>query len=85
MLFYKELGRMIGEMNYNRVNPRITKGLSATTFVMRVDNDGLAQAVRALALMRQLDRQETAFYTLLSSGTIKALEKGYRRLTAAGS
>jgi RNase P/RNase MRP subunit POP5 len=76
---------MIGEMNYNRINPRITKAISETTFVMRVDNEGLGKAILALALMRQLDRRDTAFYTLLSSGTIRALEKGYARLTGSGT
>ena len=81
-LFYKDLSHTIGEIDYNMVNPRIVKYLDGKTFIMKVDNEGLSKAVLALSLMRRLGQSEQAFYTLLSSGTIKALLKGYGKLSS---
>jgi RNase P/RNase MRP subunit POP5 len=80
--FYKELSRTIGELDYNRINPRIIKYLGPKWFIIRVDNEGLQRAILALSLMRRLDTTEMGFYTLLSSGTIKALEKGFGNMPA---
>jgi RNase P/RNase MRP subunit POP5 len=65
----------IGAMHYHSVNPKITGFVNERRFVMRASLEGHKDLVLALAMTKRLDGTETAFYTLKSSGTIRALLK----------
>ncbi|MCW6160816.1 MAG: hypothetical protein LVQ97_01365 [Candidatus Micrarchaeales archaeon] len=73
--FYRELLLVVGELGYHRVNPRIMRFIDDRRFVMKADLEGVSDAIRATALINRIGGQATAFYTLGSSGTIKALTK----------
>ncbi len=78
-LFERRLGAallaQIGTMHYPSVNPKITGFVNERRFVMRASLEGHKELALALAMIKKLDSTETAFYTLKSSGTIKALQK----------
>ncbi len=73
---YKEIIRCIGESNYHKINPRLVKLVSPNRFVIKGSLEGAGQLVLAFALIKRIGDVETAFYTLKSSGTIKALGVG---------
>lgn len=73
--FYRELLLVLGELGYHRVNPRIIKFLDSSRFIMKADLEGVSEAIRATALINRIGERNTAFYTIGSSGTIKALTK----------
>lgn len=65
----------IGVMHHHSVNPKITGFVNEHMFVMRASLEGHKELALALAMIKRLDGTETAFYTLKSSGTIRALMK----------
>jgi len=73
--FYRELLLVLGELGYHKVNPRVIRFIGDRRFVMKADLEGVSDAIRATALINRIGEQNTAFYTLSSSGTIKALTK----------
>lgn len=73
--FYRKMRFLVGEMNYHRVNPRIMRFLDPKRLILKVNFEGLEDSILALALMKRFDNADTAFWTLKSSGTIKALVK----------
>ncbi|MFI5412266.1 MAG: Rpp14/Pop5 family protein [Candidatus Micrarchaeales archaeon] len=70
---YKELIRCIGEINYHNVNPKFIKFVGQNRFIIRASLDGTAELILAFALIKKIGDKEISFYTLKSSGTIKAL------------
>jgi RNase P/RNase MRP subunit POP5 len=72
---YRAMLHSIGELGYHRTNPKIMKFIDNKTFILRCSLDGYRNALLALSIIKKLDEKETAFYTLKSSGTIKALLK----------
>jgi RNase P/RNase MRP subunit POP5 len=72
---YKELLDCIGSLSYHRVRPRVVKVLNANTFVLRTSLYGCGNVVAALALIKRIGGMDSYFYTLKTSGTIKALLK----------
>lgn len=69
----KELMRCIGETKYHRVNPKLMKFVDKNTFIIKTNLIGASDLVLALTLTKRINNSDTAFYTLRSSGTIKAL------------
>jgi len=74
-LLARELIRCIGEMNFHRVNARFMKFTSSKSFVIRSSLEGIGSLTLAFALIKRLSAEPLSFYTLKSSGTIKALLK----------
>ncbi len=72
---YRELIRCIGESDYHKVNPRMMKIVDDTSFVIKSDLKGTGNLILALSFIKRLNNKETAFYTIKSSGTIRALLK----------
>ncbi len=72
---YREIIRCIGESSYHIVNPKLVKMVGENRFVIKSSLEGTGQLILAFALMKRIGETETAFYTLKSSGTIKALTK----------
>jgi len=70
---YREIIRCIGESSYHKVNPRLIKLVGDNRFIIKSDLAGTGQLILAFALMKRIGETETAFYTLKSSGTIRAL------------
>ncbi len=70
---YRELSRCVGEANMHRVNLKYVKQVDQKTFVLKSSLDGARDLVLALALVKRVNGADIAFYTLKSSGTIKAL------------
>ena len=71
---YGELLKAVGEINYPSVNPKIMKFVDGKRFIIRSSLSGQDTLVLALSLIKSLNGNETAFYTLKSSGTIKTLD-----------
>lgn len=63
----------IGESNCHRANPRIVEFTGPNRFIMRSSLWGYGQLVAALALIKKVNGGDSYFYTLKSSGTLKAL------------
>ncbi|MDE1856747.1 MAG: Rpp14/Pop5 family protein [Candidatus Micrarchaeota archaeon] len=72
---YPELRKAIGELVYHRVNPKVIRVMPGSRFVIKSALQGNPDLVLALALTKSLAGQRIGFYTLKSSGTIKALLK----------
>ena len=73
--FYRRMRFLIGDMNYHTVNPKIIKFLNPRCFVLKVNLEGLPDALLALALFKRFNGTDTAFWSIKISGTIKALGK----------
>jgi RNase P/RNase MRP subunit POP5 len=72
-LLYRSMLQSIGDLDYHRSNPKIAKFLDERRFILRCSLEGYRKALLALAMIKRIDERETAFYTLKSSGTIRAL------------
>ncbi|MCL5429893.1 MAG: Rpp14/Pop5 family protein [Candidatus Marsarchaeota archaeon] len=71
--FSRELMKCVGEANYHKINPKFVKSVNKKAFVVRSSLEGTSDFVLATSLMKRLDNSDAAFYTLKSSGTIRAL------------
>ena len=71
---YREIIIAIGEIGYHRVNPKLMKITNEKRFIIKSSLEGASQLVLAFALIKRLKNAEAAFYTLKSSGTMKALQ-----------
>lgn len=72
---YRALLRAIGELSYHKANPKIIRFLGDNMLVLRCNLEGYRSTLLALSFIKKLEEKEAAFYTLKSSGTIKALLK----------
>lgn len=72
----KELVRCIGEINFHKVNPKFVKSVNDNSFIIKTTIEGAGALTLAFALIKRISNSDAAFYTLKSSGTIKALMKG---------
>ncbi len=70
---YSGLMHCIGEANYHRVNPKIVNFVGRNRFIIKSSLSGSGFLIAALALLKRVNSKETYFYTLKTSGTIKAL------------
>jgi RNase P/RNase MRP subunit POP5 len=74
----RELIKCIGELNYHLVNPRLIGLIDSKNFVIRAELKSVNMLIVSLALIKNIDNKEIAFYTLKTSGTLKALIKNMR-------
>lgn len=72
---YRELLRSIGEYSYFRANPKVVKHIDNRTFVLKCSLAKCRETIIALTFIKRIAGKEIGFYTLNSSGTIKALMK----------
>lgn len=70
---YNALLHCLGESNYHRINPKVVKFVAANRFIIKSSLAGCGPMVAALALLKKVNNRDSYFYTLKSSGTIKAL------------
>jgi RNase P/RNase MRP subunit POP5 len=74
-LLCRALLHQIGELNYHKANPKVAGFVDERKFVLKCNLDGYRSTILALSMVKRLENRETAFYTLSSSGTLKALLK----------
>ena len=74
-LIYRELMRNIGEISYFKAAPKIIKYIGTNMFVLKCSLSKYNEIITALAFIKSIGSNETAFYTINGSGTIKALLK----------
>lgn len=71
----EELLGCIGALSYHKVKPKVVKMLDNRTFILKTSLYGCGMAIAALALIKEVGSAGTYFYTLKTSGTIRALVK----------
>ncbi len=64
----------LGGIHYFAANPKFVLKLGSTAFIMKCSLIGFSDTVRAFAMIRSVGGRELGFYTLKSSGTIRALK-----------
>jgi RNase P/RNase MRP subunit POP5 len=64
---------VIGQIRFHKSNPRVIQVMDGTHFILKVDLEGYEDSVLSLTMLKRLAGKECAFYTLKSSGTLKAL------------
>ena len=72
---YKEISKVVGEMSHHRINPKFVKFTSENRFIIRSSLEGAGALTAALALIKRINNTDVAFYTLKSSGTIRAVSQ----------
>ncbi len=73
MALYNALLHSIGESTYHRVNPKMVKFMGERRFILRAALAGSGLLIAALGLLKKINGRDCYFYTLKTSGTIKAL------------
>lgn len=72
---YAELVKCAGQLEYHRMNPHVIEFLAGNRFIVRASLEGTPAIVAALAFVKSVNGAENAFYTLRSSGTLRALRE----------
>lgn len=70
---YKCMIDIIGQIYYYKVNPKIIEIVDRKHFIIRVGLLGLDEAILCFSMIKRMNEEKTGFYTLKSSGTLKAL------------
>ena len=73
--FYSALMAQLGESEYFKANPKIIKFIGRDRFVLRVSLERYGESIVAITFVKSLGGKPIGFYTMKSSGTIKALQK----------
>ncbi len=71
---HKEIMVCFGQLHYFKGSFRIMEFLESDLFIIRSSLAEYENLIRAFALIKRLGNEEAAFYTLKSSGTIRALK-----------
>ena len=71
----KEISRCVGEANLHKVNPKLMKFVDNRHMIIKSSLQGVHDLILSLALIKRVNGTDIAFYTLKSSGTIKALTR----------
>lgn len=80
--FRSGLVRMMGEAEYFVANPRFASRLGGNAFIISVNRGHEAKLIAALSFIKELGAARIGFYTIKTSGTIKALKTAYSHLYA---
>ena len=70
---YNALLHCLGEATYHKANPKVVKFLSDKRFLLRSSLSGCGVLTAALAMVKKVNGKDAYFYTLKTSGTIRAL------------
>jgi len=74
-LLYASLLVQLGEAEYFKANPKIIKFMGTDMFVLKVALDRYEESIVALTFAKSMGGKPIGFYTMKSSGTIRALQK----------
>ncbi len=69
----------LGAVGYVRANPKIVHSVGGGVFVLRVNRGYEGDLVLALSFVKRVGAQRLGFYTIKTSGTIRALISSYRK------
>lgn len=72
---HREIMSCFGQLHYFKGSFRIMEFPGSNFFIIRSSLNEYENLIRALALIKKLEGNDAAFYTLRSSGTIKALKQ----------
>ena len=72
---HREIMSCFGQLHYFKGSFRIMEFPSGNFFIIRSSLNEYENLIRAFALIKKLGGDDAAFYTLRSSGTIKALKQ----------
>jgi len=78
--FINELSKYIGIFGLAELSPYFIKSINERTFIFRVARGGERRFILALSFIKL---NGVAFYSLLTSGTIKSLLRRYRTTTTS--
>ncbi|MCL4389520.1 MAG: Rpp14/Pop5 family protein [Candidatus Marsarchaeota archaeon] len=70
---YEALLDYVGGLQYHKVNPKVVKLADDRHFIIKSNLSGCGSLIAALALIKNVSNEATYFYTLKTSGTIRAL------------
>ena len=70
---YISLMDCTGQLGYHRINPHVIGFIGSDMFILRASLEGTPSVIAALAMVKSVAGSEMAFYTLKSSGTLRAL------------
>ncbi|HUC38512.1 MAG TPA: Rpp14/Pop5 family protein [Candidatus Acidoferrum sp.] len=70
---YNAMLHCVGEAAYHKVNPKVIKFVTEKRFLLKSTLQGSGVLIAALAMMKKVNGRDTYFYTLKTSGTIKAI------------
>ncbi|MEM3227724.1 MAG: Rpp14/Pop5 family protein [Candidatus Micrarchaeaceae archaeon] len=82
--FYTAMMAVLGELSYSSAHPKVIKFLDSSHFIVKCTLAGRNSVVVATALIKMVGGETTCFYTLKSSGTLKALQKYYNSAVESG-
>jgi RNase P/RNase MRP subunit POP5 len=71
-MLQKELMLQIGHSLYHTVNPKVIS-MKSNILTLKCSLHGLSNLIVALAMIKSIDGKSIAFYTIKSSGTLRAL------------
>ncbi len=80
---YKNMIDVVGQINFHKLNPKIIEIIDKNHFIIRVGLLGYKESILAFALIKKLDEERISFYTLKSSGTLKALRSKTKTLNGS--
>ncbi|MDE1869767.1 MAG: Rpp14/Pop5 family protein [Candidatus Micrarchaeota archaeon] len=69
-----DISRFIGEKEYLDANPFLAEQIDQTKFIIRVNRGSEKAIVLAFSFIKLFNNSEIGFYTLKTSGTIRALK-----------
>ncbi|MCL4371812.1 Rpp14/Pop5 family protein [Candidatus Marsarchaeota archaeon] len=80
----KAIIAVVGQLEYAEVNPRLLNIVDDRHFVVKCNLKGYKRLIVALALIKDMEGLSFGLYTLKSSGTLRALLKGFGTGMASG-
>jgi RNase P/RNase MRP subunit POP5 len=77
---YGSIIEIVGQLGYHKINPKVIDFASDDLFIIKADLSGVEELIRALTFLKRVDNADIAFFTLRSSGTLRALRAHMRVL-----
>jgi RNase P/RNase MRP subunit POP5 len=72
---YKGVIEIAGQLGYHKINPKVIEFASDNSFIIKANLSGVGELIRALTFLKKVGNFDVAFFTLRSSGTLRALRK----------
>jgi len=72
---YKGIIEISGQLGYHKINPKVIEFAGNNLFIIKASLSGVGELIRALTFLKKVGNSEVAFFTLRSSGTLRALRE----------
>jgi len=79
--FYSSMLAVLGELGYSEAHPKLIKFLDDSHFIIKCTLEGKESTLLSLSMMKKVGGEDAFFYTLRSSGTLRALQKYYSSIS----